>query len=45
MSKIVKRAFYKALNKMGMGRYREGSGKIFRLNIFDNQTDRVVNNE
>lgn len=30
---------------MGMGKYREGNGKIFRLNIFDNQTDRVINNE
>jgi len=33
------RAFYRALNRLGMGKFKEGNNKIFRLNVFDSPTD------
>lgn len=45
LDKIVHKAFYKALNKLGMGRFKEGKEKIFKLNVFDSPTDRLLTNE
>lgn len=40
--KVVKRSFFKALEKAGLGKFRDAKSEIYRFNIFNSNTDRFL---
>ena len=42
VSKVVRKGFINALNKLGLGSYADGKSQFFKVNIFGDKTDRYL---